>query len=261
MERRLGRPRRGLGVSWCSSTVEPAAGSTDSPGVQYFTAWLLEKSLSVDNLFVFALIFAYFKVPAKYQHRVLFFGVIGALRVPGRLPGPGRHRSSSASPRCCSCSRRSCCTAPGSSSRATTTTTTRPTSFALRAMRKVIPMKERVRRQQVLHQGGRQALRHAAARRRRRHRGRRPGVRRRQRARGAGGELGRVHRLHLERLRHPRPARPVLPARRAARPLPPPRPGSRDHPRLHRRQADPAGQPRELLRRPSRRSRRWSASR
>lgn len=48
-------------------------------GVEYTTAWLLEKSLSVDNLFVFALIFAYFKVPAEYQHRVLFFGVIGAL--------------------------------------------------------------------------------------------------------------------------------------------------------------------------------------
>lgn len=53
--------------------------TTESAGVQYFTAWLLEKSLSVDNLFVFALIFAYFKVPAKYQHRVLFLGVIGAL--------------------------------------------------------------------------------------------------------------------------------------------------------------------------------------
>jgi len=48
-------------------------------GVEYSTAWLLEKSLSVDNLFVFALIFAYFKVPAQYQHRVLFYGVIGAL--------------------------------------------------------------------------------------------------------------------------------------------------------------------------------------
>ncbi|MFJ8857185.1 TerC family protein [Streptomyces sp. NPDC102451] len=50
-----------------------------TPGVDYTTAWLLEKSLSVDNLFVFALIFAYFKVPRAYQHRVLFFGVIGAL--------------------------------------------------------------------------------------------------------------------------------------------------------------------------------------
>ena len=46
---------------------------------EFTTAWLLEKSLSVDNLFVFALIFGYFKVPREYQHRVLFFGVIGAL--------------------------------------------------------------------------------------------------------------------------------------------------------------------------------------
>ncbi len=48
-------------------------------GVEFTTAWLLEKSLSVDNLFVFALIFGYFKVPRAYQHRVLFYGVIGAL--------------------------------------------------------------------------------------------------------------------------------------------------------------------------------------
>ncbi len=48
-------------------------------GVQYTTAWLLEKSLSVDNLFVFALIFGYFRVPRQYQHRVLFYGVMGAL--------------------------------------------------------------------------------------------------------------------------------------------------------------------------------------
>jgi len=48
-------------------------------GVEFTTAWLLEKSLSVDNLFVFALIFGYFKVPRAYQHRVLFLGVLGAL--------------------------------------------------------------------------------------------------------------------------------------------------------------------------------------
>ena len=47
--------------------------------VEFTTAWLLEKSLSVDNLFVFALIFGYFQVPREYQHRVLFFGVMGAL--------------------------------------------------------------------------------------------------------------------------------------------------------------------------------------
>nr|WP_223189294.1 TerC family protein [Streptomyces sp. TRM68416] len=48
-------------------------------GVEYTTAWLLEKSLSADNLFVFALIFGYFQVPREYQHRVLFLGVLGAL--------------------------------------------------------------------------------------------------------------------------------------------------------------------------------------
>jgi tellurite resistance protein TerC len=45
-------------------------------GIEYTTAWLLEKSLSVDNLFVFALIFGYFAVPREFQHRVLFFGVL-----------------------------------------------------------------------------------------------------------------------------------------------------------------------------------------
>lgn len=48
-------------------------------GVRYITGYLIEKSLSVDNLFIFLLIFSYFKVPAKYQHRVLYWGVLGAL--------------------------------------------------------------------------------------------------------------------------------------------------------------------------------------
>jgi tellurite resistance protein TerC len=48
-------------------------------GLEYLTGYLIEKSLSVDNLFVILLIFSYFKVRAKYQHRVLFWGVLGAL--------------------------------------------------------------------------------------------------------------------------------------------------------------------------------------
>lgn len=47
--------------------------------VTYYSAYLIEKALSVDNVFVFALIFTYFAVPPQYQHRVLFWGVIGAL--------------------------------------------------------------------------------------------------------------------------------------------------------------------------------------
>jgi tellurite resistance protein TerC len=50
---------------------------------QFLAGWLTEYSLSVDNLFVIALIFAYFKVPAKYQHRVLFWGILGALIARG----------------------------------------------------------------------------------------------------------------------------------------------------------------------------------
>ncbi len=48
-------------------------------GMQYFAGYLIEKSLAVDNVFVWAMIFSYFAVPRQYQHRVLFYGVVGAL--------------------------------------------------------------------------------------------------------------------------------------------------------------------------------------
>lgn len=47
-------------------------------GIEFFTAYLLEKSLSIDNLFIFVLIFSFFKVPKMLQHKVLYFGVLGA---------------------------------------------------------------------------------------------------------------------------------------------------------------------------------------
>ncbi|HKK46718.1 MAG TPA: TerC family protein, partial [Balneolaceae bacterium] len=47
--------------------------------LDYYTGYLIEKSLSVDNIFVFLLIFSYFQVPAEYQHKVLFWGIFGAL--------------------------------------------------------------------------------------------------------------------------------------------------------------------------------------
>ena len=48
-------------------------------GIQFLTGYLIEKSLSIDNLFVFLLIFTYFQVPSSYQHKVLFWGIFGAL--------------------------------------------------------------------------------------------------------------------------------------------------------------------------------------
>jgi tellurite resistance protein TerC len=53
--------------------------------LQFFTGYLIEKSLSVDNLFIFLLLFSYFKVPNKYQHEVLFWGILGALVMRGLL--------------------------------------------------------------------------------------------------------------------------------------------------------------------------------
>ncbi|MBP7875313.1 MAG: TerC family protein [Bacteroidales bacterium] len=47
--------------------------------LEFFTGYLIEKALSVDNIFVFIMIFTYFQIPTKYQHKVLFWGIIGAL--------------------------------------------------------------------------------------------------------------------------------------------------------------------------------------
>lgn len=47
--------------------------------LQFFTGYLVEKALSVDNIFVFVVIFTYFNIPEKYQHRILFYGILGAL--------------------------------------------------------------------------------------------------------------------------------------------------------------------------------------
>ncbi|HXK40404.1 MAG TPA: TerC family protein [Candidatus Paceibacterota bacterium] len=46
---------------------------------EYYAGFLIEKALSVDNMFVFVLIFSYFKIPLKYQHQVLFYGILGAM--------------------------------------------------------------------------------------------------------------------------------------------------------------------------------------
>jgi len=57
--------------------------------LEFFTGYLIEKSLSVDNIFVFALLFSYFAVPARYQHKVLFWGILGALVMRALMIGAG----------------------------------------------------------------------------------------------------------------------------------------------------------------------------
>jgi TerC family integral membrane protein len=64
----------------------PGSGYTNSEAaLAFLTGYLIEKSLSVDNIFVFILIFSFFAVPSAYQHRVLFWGILGALVMRGIL--------------------------------------------------------------------------------------------------------------------------------------------------------------------------------
>jgi tellurite resistance protein TerC len=60
-------------------------------GLQYFAGYLIEKALSIDNIFVFVLIFGLFKVPPQYQHRVLFWGILGALVMRAAMIAAGAY--------------------------------------------------------------------------------------------------------------------------------------------------------------------------
>jgi tellurite resistance protein TerC len=60
-------------------------------GLEYLTGYLIEKALSVDNIFVFVLVFSYFGVPPRYQHRVLFWGILGALLMRGAMIAAGAY--------------------------------------------------------------------------------------------------------------------------------------------------------------------------
>jgi tellurite resistance protein TerC len=74
-------------IAWITLALAFNAGlyflSGPEPALQFFTGYLIEKSLSVDNIFVFVLLFTYFAVPPAYQHRVLFWGILGALIMRG----------------------------------------------------------------------------------------------------------------------------------------------------------------------------------
>ena len=78
----------GLYLFW--DRISPTSTYTNSEAaLAFFTGYLIEKSLSVDNIFVFVLIFTFFAAPAAYQHRVLFWGIIGALIMRGTLIAVG----------------------------------------------------------------------------------------------------------------------------------------------------------------------------
>ena len=68
-----------LGLGATIDSVDDTINDGQSATIKYLTGYVVEKSLSVDNIFVIAMLFGFFAVPAIYQHRVLFWGIIGAL--------------------------------------------------------------------------------------------------------------------------------------------------------------------------------------
>ena len=86
----------GLGTSPDATSISPAVheGVTHyndggSAAIKYLTGFVVEKSLAVDNIFVIAMIFSFLRVPAMYQHRVLFWGIVGALLMRGIMIAVG----------------------------------------------------------------------------------------------------------------------------------------------------------------------------
>ena len=78
-----------LGLGCSVDAVDGVLNDGTTATVKYLTAYVVEKSLSVDNIFVIAMIFGFFAVPPIYQHRVLFWGILGALLMRGAMIGLG----------------------------------------------------------------------------------------------------------------------------------------------------------------------------
>lgn len=85
----FGYERHWLGLGTVFDGVEGRVNDGRLAAVKFFTGYLIEMSLSMDNVFVIALIFEHLRVPAQYQHRVLFWGILGALVMRGTMIGIG----------------------------------------------------------------------------------------------------------------------------------------------------------------------------
>lgn len=78
-----------FGLGTVADAVDGLANAGATATEKYLTGYVVEKSLSVDNIFVIAMIFSFFAVPPLYQHRVLFWGILGALLLRGAMIGLG----------------------------------------------------------------------------------------------------------------------------------------------------------------------------
>ena len=220
--------------SGSASACSCGSGSAATATTEYVSAYLVEQSLSVDNVFVWAIILTFFAVPAKYQHRVLFWGIFGALVLRATFIFAGvalierfdwilyvfgafllftaiRLLLSDGEDQ-----------VDPSRSR------------FLKVVHRVVPSTDVLDGPHLFTKIDGRRLATPLVRRAGARRAHRPDLRRRQRPGRPVRQQRAVHRVLLERLRHPRPALDVLPARRPARPLPVPPAGPGRDPRLRR---------------------------
>ncbi len=193
----------GIGLSF--TAVMWWAFGTGAAG-EYLSGYLIEESLSIDNVFVWALILAYFAVPRQYQHRVLFWGIFGALILRATFIFAGialiqrfeliliffgafllytawklvTSDDQMVDP---------------------------DNSRILKVVRRIVPSTTEYDEAQAVHEGRRAPAGHAALRRPAPRRGDRRRVRGRLGPGGAGRQPRAVHRLLVERVRHPRALR------------------------------------------------------
>lgn len=85
----FGYNQQWFGLGSVADAVDGLANNGQSATIKYLTGYVVEKSLSVDNVFVIAMLFGFFGVPAVYQHRVLFWGILGALAMRGGMIAAG----------------------------------------------------------------------------------------------------------------------------------------------------------------------------
>lgn len=85
----VGYEKHWFGLGCAIDAVDRMQNNGYLAATKYLTAYVVEKSLSVDNIFVIALVFSSLSVPPRYQHRVLFWGILGALALRGTMIGLG----------------------------------------------------------------------------------------------------------------------------------------------------------------------------
>ena len=241
-----GRLPRGRRCGRCSTSRSRSASAIwfamaygGDLGTQYFAGYIVEKSLSVDNLFVFVIIMSTFAVPAEHQHKVLTYGIVLALVLRAIFIALGatllslfsfmfllfgllliytavqlfRHRDEDPDVE---------------------------DNVVVNAARRFLPLSDQYDGGKIMHAARRPPGVHTDVRRAAGHRQHRPAVRARLDPRGVRRDRAAVHRLRRQRLRPARPAGAVLPGQGPARPAGVPVHRARADPGLHRRQADPA---------------------